>query len=279
MWTRKKYVYFGAGGWMPVSWRRPLFPRNEPPKPWNWCSRCGQEVYSSRELCPRCIQMEQEDTSDGKSLQDLPQRGRSHPMRKQAVPPLAEMVCQQLEQRLPLSASNPTQRQPLSEMPPAQRPVSSDSIGGGVMNWKEEAADKLRKFPAMEQSLRSIPLELKRLELDAQMLRGRSPEAVGGNSDPRRGEEQLMNNLMRRQELRWAMENARLWVQTTSDALQVLDPEEQLVLKALFCAPARGAVQQLCQQLEVEQSSVYRRRDKALYRFATALYGDPGIGS
>jgi hypothetical protein len=52
-----------------------------------------------------------------------------------------------------------------------------------------------------------------------------------------------------------------------------LTPEERLVLLRIFILPESGSIQRLCDELNVEQSSVYRKRDKALEAFTLALYG------
>ena len=54
-------------------------------------------------------------------------------------------------------------------------------------------------------------------------------------------------------------------------ALQVLTPEERLVAERLLIHPQRGAVQQLCQILNLEQASIYRRRDSVLTKLAQAI--------
>ena len=47
-----------------------------------------------------------------------------------------------------------------------------------------------------------------------------------------------------------------------------------MVLTRFYIYPERGGVSRLCEELGVEQSSVYRKRDKALERFTLALYGE-----
>lgn len=44
--------------------------------------------------------------------------------------------------------------------------------------------------------------------------------------------------------------------------------EEMLLLELIYIVPKKGNLDVLCQELEIEKSSVYRRRDKALARFA-----------
>ena len=85
--------------------------------------------------------------------------------------------------------------------------------------------------------------------------------------------EGLLNNLVHRQELNWSYEQAQSWLKSTDRALSALTPEEKLVLHQFYICPERGSVDRLCSQLGVEQSSVYRKRDKALHKFTVALYG------
>lgn len=141
------------------------------------------------------------------------------------------------------------------------------------MNWKEEATEKLRKYDAMRTATENIPQELQRLELSARAIRASGVDSPKVCSSRNRREEQLLNNIVHRQELRWALENAKSWVKTTDHALSALSPEDRLVLSRLYVYPEKGAIDRLCQDLGVEQSSIYRRRDRALRNFTTALYG------
>lgn len=141
------------------------------------------------------------------------------------------------------------------------------------MNWKEEATEKLRKYDAMRTATENIPQELQRLELSARAIRASGTEGPKVRSSRNRQEEQLLDNIVHRQELRWALENAKSWVKTTDHALSALSPEDRLVLSRLYVYPEKGALERLCQDLGLEQSSIYRRRDRALRNFTTALYG------
>lgn len=141
------------------------------------------------------------------------------------------------------------------------------------MNWKTEAIEHLNRYPAMSRALENIPKEIAMLESDAVGLRGVRPDQVRtpGQAGPR--DDVLIGNIVKREELKRSLENARLWVDTTEDALSVLSPEEKLVLERMYICPEKGVVNRLCGELGVEQSSVYRKRDNALYRFTMALYG------
>lgn len=140
------------------------------------------------------------------------------------------------------------------------------------MNWKNEAVEKLKNYAAMRSSLETIPQELKQLALDAEKIRTADPSriAVRGSGS---GEDALLSNFVRRQELENALAQAKCWVDGVDTALSALTEEEHLVLEKLYLYPKRNAVDHLCELLYTEKSSVYRRREQALRHFTTALYG------
>lgn len=141
------------------------------------------------------------------------------------------------------------------------------------MNWKTEAMEKLRRYDAMCHALRNIPEEMARLELDAKRIRSARVDATPVQGGGNRRDEQLLDNLVHRQELQWSLQQAKRWVKMTERALSTLSPEEKLILHRMFILPERGSLERLCQELGVEQASIYRRRDRALHHFTLALYG------
>lgn len=144
------------------------------------------------------------------------------------------------------------------------------------MNWKQEAKEKLRRYDAMRLATINIPQELERLEIDACSIRAartdRATVAGGGN----RKEEAMINNILHRQELERTLQQAQLWLQVTDRALTALSNEEKQILHRLYIYPQKGGLDQLCKELGMETSSIYRRRDKALEHFTIALYGIAG---
>lgn len=140
------------------------------------------------------------------------------------------------------------------------------------MNWKTEAMEKLKKYDAMRQSVENIPEELQRLELAATCIRSAAAETApvkGG----RKQEDALLTIMTQKQELFWALEQAKIWISTTNRALGTLTPEEKLILFRLYMYPEKGSVDRLCGELGVEQSSIYRKRDRALRKFTLTFYG------
>lgn len=141
------------------------------------------------------------------------------------------------------------------------------------MNWKREAADKLRNYEAHKQALESIPKEIKRLESAYTGIRSATtngtPVSGGGNTR----EDTLLSNIVHRDELKRRLREARLWVSQVDKALAVLDNEERLVLDKFYIHRAKTSLADLCEYFCLEKSAVYDRRDKALRHFTIALYG------
>lgn len=141
------------------------------------------------------------------------------------------------------------------------------------MDWKTEAVEKLRRYGAMKAALIHLPLELARAENQADALHSATADkpVVKKSADSR--ENRMLDNLVLRQELCWALEDARYWVRVTEGALRTLNETQQTILNRMYICPEGGAVQELCQRLDAEQSSIYRWKEEALRRFTLSLYG------
>lgn len=141
------------------------------------------------------------------------------------------------------------------------------------MNWKNEAMEKLRRYDAMRQAALNIPEEIRRLEQDAQAIRSPRIDGMPVKGGGSKREDILLNNLVQRQELKGNLQQTKLWLSGADRALKALSAEERLILHRMFICPEKGCLERLCNELGVEQSSIYRKRDKALHRFTLALYG------
>lgn len=62
-------------------------------------------------------------------------------------------------------------------------------------------------------------------------------------------------------------------VAVTEQAMQLLTPEERLILDRLYIHPEVNHVQELCELLEVESATVYRRKNKAVEKLARVMIG------
>ena len=141
------------------------------------------------------------------------------------------------------------------------------------MDWKREAIDKLKCYEAKKTSIDRAGEEIRRLEDDTTRIRSATTDStpVSGGTSTR--EDMLVNNITRCEELRLARKDAIRWVKLMEGALGVLDEEERLVLDRFYIHRAKGNVERLCRELNVEIATTYRRRDAALRHFTLALYG------
>ena len=92
------------------------------------------------------------------------------------------------------------------------------------MNWKSEAIDRLRRYESMKSAVQSIPDELRRLEMEATSIKAVRTDKVQVKSGAIDRNEALLNNMVRREELQWTLNQAKLWVKTTDTALSNLTP-------------------------------------------------------
>lgn len=141
------------------------------------------------------------------------------------------------------------------------------------MNWKKEAIEKLKEYNARKQSITSIPMEIAQLESAVRGIRSASADgsAISGGGSGR--EDMLLSNICKREELKRSLAAAKVWVSQVEDAMAVLNQEERLILDRFYINPARGNVDRLCGELNVEKPTVYRRKDDALRHFTICLYG------
>lgn len=141
------------------------------------------------------------------------------------------------------------------------------------MNWRNEAIEKLRRYDIMRQALRNIPEEIERLKAEAAMLRSAGTDGIHVRGGGGKQEDARINNIVQRQELEQTLSQVRHWLAVTDRGLMALEEDQQMILQQLYLYPRAGAMNRLCAQLGLEQSSVYRKRDQALHRFTAALYG------
>ena len=141
------------------------------------------------------------------------------------------------------------------------------------MNWKLEAKEKLQSYPTRRASIQSLKNELRRLEFEAEGLKSPTLRAESVRQSHSARDDRIVDNLVQRKELEQRLRETELWLGTVDGALSALTEQERLVLRRMYMEPGRGNLDRLCEELELEKSMVYRRRDGALERFTSALYG------
>lgn len=67
------------------------------------------------------------------------------------------------------------------------------------------------------------------------------------------------------------LERLRCQLAAMERALDTLEEQERDILEAMYVRPKMGNADLLCEKWEIERSTVYRRRDKALKRLTNLL--------
>lgn len=145
------------------------------------------------------------------------------------------------------------------------------------MRWKEEAQRRLQDYPTVCLAVDNIKEEIRRLEAAGTAISSVRTDLVTVRQSGKRKEDQLLDNILCRQELTQALEDTKKWIAVTNKALDALDPEEKVLLQRMYIKPVAGGVSQLCMLMNMEKSNIYRKRDRALRKFATVLCGTAAL--
>ena len=140
--------------------------------------------------------------------------------------------------------------------------------------WKYKAIDKLRDYPLQKSALQNLAEEIERLESEAYSIKSATGDGTpvkGGGSGR---EERLLSNIVKREEHKAMQHRAKLAVQMVDRGLAALSAEEKHMLEVMYIVGERGGVERLLGELDLqEESSLYKRINKALHRFTVAMYG------
>ena len=140
--------------------------------------------------------------------------------------------------------------------------------------WKYRAINRLKGYSAQKVSLENIPEEIGRLKSEAYSIKsatGDGPPVKGSGS---RREDRLLSDIVKRKELEMLLERAKLAVSIVDRGLSVLSQDERHILDVMYIMRSKGYVDRLMGEFGLaEESSLYKKANKALLRFTIAMYG------
>lgn len=140
--------------------------------------------------------------------------------------------------------------------------------------WKYKAIDKLKDYSAQKASLQNLSEEIERLESEAYSIKSATGDGTpvkGGGSGR---EDRLLSNIVKREEHKAMLHRATIAVGMVDRGLGVLKAEEKHLLSVMYITCEKGRVDRLMNELGLaEESSLYKRVNKALQRFTIAMYG------
>ena len=140
-----------------------------------------------------------------------------------------------------------------------------------MVDYKKLAAEDLKKYNFMRQSLANIPQQidaLKEASLSVKAGMSDSEPISGGGSH---AEDRLLTNICKRQMLQHNYKYMALLVEAMDEALNNLDDRERAVLDGLYINPV--GVEYLADKIGYEKSHIYRIKDEALKKYTVAMYG------
>lgn len=142
------------------------------------------------------------------------------------------------------------------------------------MDWKPAAIQRLKDYEARRNSIQLITEQLKTLEMQFTSIRAAKTdgEPIKGGEGNRR-EDMLLSNIVLRDELKANHKIALREIEITEKGLAALTKEERRILELFYISRPYDHVSRLCEELSIEKSEVYRRKNSALDKFTIACYG------
>jgi hypothetical protein len=141
------------------------------------------------------------------------------------------------------------------------------------LKWQSEAMNKLRDYDARKTALVNIPEKLQALNEQFTGIKSARTDAepVSGGTNHR--EDMLLDNIVKREELKRNYHISKAAVAVTERGLNELDDEQRRILELFYIRRPKDYISRLCDELHVEQATLYRKKDEALRKFTIAVYG------
>lgn len=141
------------------------------------------------------------------------------------------------------------------------------------MNCLKEAEYKLRDYNAKKNAIVATLEEITRLESESTCVRSATTDGTPVQDGGNRREDAMLNNIAARMELKAAHDSAEAWMRIVDGALAVLTDDERHILDRFYINRQKGHAERLMEEMNLEKSQVYYRKDAALRKFTLALYG------
>lgn len=136
--------------------------------------------------------------------------------------------------------------------------------------------DALKDYPSMEFIIQNQPEELAEAEERLVSVRSSIPTGMPRAHNPHAGEARLAASLDEIDVLKERYRRALEYMEWFQPAWDALSEDEQFVLTVFYkedSDPQMDAVSVICEKYSIERSSAYKKKNRALARLATLLYG------
>ncbi len=141
------------------------------------------------------------------------------------------------------------------------------------MNWKKEAINLLRDYPAKQQSLNNLKERYAMLELGSQSLRAAQTSAIPLHGGLSRQQEHLINSIAEKEQVLANYNMTAKQLKWVEKGLSQLSAQERLILEGFYIKDGENAKNDLMNELCIERSALYDQKEKALRKFTLTMYG------
>ena len=141
------------------------------------------------------------------------------------------------------------------------------------MNWKKEAINLLKDYPAKQESMTNLKERYRMLDYEMQNLHAAQSDKIPVKGGLSRQQEHLINTIAEKEQLKCNYNIVKQQLDWIDRGLASLSADERLVLEGFFITTGAEVKNDLMDSLCIERSALYELRDRALRKFTMSMYG------
>ena len=142
-----------------------------------------------------------------------------------------------------------------------------------MLDLKERSADVLRRYEANLNALELIQQQIQENEISMTGIRNIQTDDIPVKNSRDVHKNRVINHAEKRDILKVRLLEVQTEVNMVNRGLSVLDQKERKFLERFYISKRRGAASELAEEYFTDTRTVFKWRDKALYKFTIALYG------
>ena len=143
------------------------------------------------------------------------------------------------------------------------------------LDKKKAAAEALKDYDSMLFIIENTALDIRNVVDNACAISAQVLSELPSSSDVFSNETRIINSIDECDVLQMRYFKAIRFLKWFEPAWARLTSEEQYVLREFYCScdMQQNAVNRICSHFNIERSSAYNKKNRALSKFATLLYG------
>lgn len=138
---------------------------------------------------------------------------------------------------------------------------------------RRAATAALQDFKVMEMIIDTTPAAIKERQQPESFLASPNLDGMPRHGNPKALEDRITDRLHQIDILQERYQEARAYMEWFLPAWAALDEDDRFTLEAFYLGNEDQAAQQVADHLNVERSSAYRRKSRAVAKLAAGLYG------